>query len=61
VIFQYNDLVVTRKVEDTYDFENALEVYKSFNWVKRQSTWGKYPLGCHAVTTAQTVCVNMCS
>ncbi len=34
---QYYDLVVTRKDEDKYDFENTLEVHKLFNWIKHQS------------------------
>ncbi len=39
----YYDLVVTRKDEGLYYFANALEIYESFVWITRKSTWGKYP------------------
>jgi hypothetical protein len=39
-------LVITCKEEGKYYFMNAGEVYKSFYWLKRQSTWGKYQLSC---------------
>jgi hypothetical protein len=42
----YYDLVVTRKDEGLYDFPNALEIYESFVWITRKSTWGKYPARC---------------
>ena len=42
----YYNLVVMRKDEGRYDFPSALDIYESFVWISRRTSWGKYPAGC---------------
>jgi hypothetical protein len=52
----YYDLIITCKDEGKYDIVNALELYELFHWIRRQSTRGKYLLGC-TCSDSSTDCV----
>jgi hypothetical protein len=49
---QYYALVAERKTEGRYGFKDAMELYETFHWLRRQRTYGQYPLGC----TCRTCC-----
>ena len=42
---QYFDLVRSRKAEGQYELLDALELYKSFHLIQRQTSWGDFPWG----------------
>ena len=50
--YQYYQLIVERKTEGEYDLLDALELYESFYYLHRQTTWGEFPVGC--------VCLGSC-
>ena len=46
---QYYDLIVKRKTEREYKLLDALDLYESFHYIQRQTTWGDFPWGCVCV------------
>ena len=54
---QYYDLTLKRKTEGGYDLLDALDLYESLYYIRRQ-TWGDFPWGCVCVGCASGRCVS---
>ena len=42
----YEELIIERTTEDQYKLLDALDLYESFDYVRRETDWGKFPFAC---------------
>ncbi len=42
----YEDLTLRQSTEDQYQLLDALDLYASFYYVRRETSRGKFPFGC---------------
>jgi hypothetical protein len=47
----YENLILERTTEDQYQLLDALDLYESFNYVRRETEWGKFPFACNCKWT----------
>jgi hypothetical protein len=40
----YEDLILERTTEDQYQLLDALDLYESFHYVRRETDWGKFSI-----------------